>query len=220
VHRNAQLILDKRGRQYFKPGLSVLEVGPDGTPSTFQKMVGGETERWDTLDIATKYVQPTWLVTDSYKFPVPDNSYDIVLSGQVIEHVPKIWRWFPELARMCKPGGLVITINPVSWHYHEAPIDCWRIYPEGMKALAEDAGLDVISSDWESVEFDRIPFLPKRIRQEKRFLMLLFGPCWAINRVLKFPFQGSFDTITIARKPLTFQPNQTESVDYKRSGRT
>jgi SAM-dependent methyltransferase len=203
MHRNARFILDKHGKEFFKPGSSVLELGPDGAPSTFQRMVGRDTARWDTLDIGTTYTQPTWLVTDAYKFPVPSNTYDIVLSGQVIEHVPKIWRWFPELARMCKPGGLVITINPVSWHYHEAPVDCWRIYPEGMKALADDAGLEVLSSIWESVEFDRIPFLPQRVRAEKRFLMLLFGPFWAMHRVLRIPFQGSFDTITIARKPAT-----------------
>lgn len=203
MHRNAQLIMEKHGKPFFKPGLSVLELGPDGAPSTFQKLVGRDAAKWDTLDIATTYTSPTWLVTDAYKFPVPSNAYDIVISGQVIEHVPKIWRWFPELARMCKPGGLVITINPVSWHYHEAPVDCWRIYPEGMKALADDAGLEVLSSTWESVEFDKVPFLPQRVRAEKRFLMLLFGPFWAMSRVLRLPFQGSFDTITIARKPLT-----------------
>lgn len=71
------------------------------------------------------------------RFPVPSDSYDILLSGRVIEHVRKIWRWFPEVARMCKPGGLVMTMNPVSWHYHEAPVDCWRPYPGGMKALAD-----------------------------------------------------------------------------------
>lgn len=204
MHRNCELILDKHGKKYFKPGVSVLEVGPDASPSTFQKLVGNQAARWDTLDIATKYVQPTYLVTDNYKFPVPSDTYDIVLSGNVIEHVPKIWRWFPEIARMCKPGGLVITINPVTWHYHEAPVDCWRIYPEGMKALAEDAGLEVVLSDWVSGEYDRIPFIPKRVRAEKRFLMLLYGPLWAMHRGLKFPFVGSFDTITIARKPVNY----------------
>ena len=57
-----------------------------------------------------------------------------------------------EVARVCKAGGIVITINPVSWPYHEAPIDCWRAYPEGMKALYEDSKLEVIFSGWESLE--------------------------------------------------------------------
>ena len=55
-------------------------------------------------------------------------------------------------SRICKPGGLVITIGPVSWPYHEAPIDCWRAYPEGMRALHEDAGLVVELAIVESLE--------------------------------------------------------------------
>jgi len=106
MHRNAQLMFDAYGKSFFKPGLSVLEIGPDASPSTFQKLTRANSVRWDTLDIASKHAPPTYLVTDDYSFPVPDNAYDIVLSGQVIEHVRKIWRWFPELARMVKPGGL------------------------------------------------------------------------------------------------------------------
>lgn len=85
----------------------------------------------------------TYVATDEYAFPIPDESYDLVLSGQVFEHVRKIWVWMKELSRVCKAGGTVITINPVSWPYQEAPIDCWRAYPEGMCALYDDASLDV-----------------------------------------------------------------------------
>jgi len=82
-------------------------------------------------------------------------------------------------------------------------VDCLRIYPEGMKALADDAGLETLTSTWECVEFDNIAFLPRRVRARKDWLMLLYGPLRVINRVLKVPFEGSFDTVTIARKPLT-----------------
>jgi SAM-dependent methyltransferase len=200
MHRNSRLIFDKYATPFFTPGLSVLEIGPDGSPSTFQKRVGSQVARWDTLDIATGFTQPTYLAAEEYTFPVPSNTYDIVLSSQVIEHVRKIWRWFPEVARVCKPGGVVITINPVSWHYHECPVDCWRIYPDGMRALADDAGLEVLSSTWESVEFERLRFLPQRMRAKKKFMMFLFGPFWLVSRVAGTSFQGAFDTITIARK--------------------
>jgi SAM-dependent methyltransferase len=103
-------------------------------------MMTHEDIQWDTLDI---YDSPnlTYPKSETYSFPISDNTYDIVISGQVIEHVAKIWRWMPELARVTKPVGLVITVNPSSWPFHEAPIDCWRMYPDGMKALCEDAGL-------------------------------------------------------------------------------
>ena len=139
MHLNSQLLFDRNARACFSNGLRVLEIGPDGFPSSFRQRVPGPIT-WDTADI---YESPqlTYSKADVYALPIPDRSYDIVFSAQVIEHVPKVWKWFPELARVTKPGGLVITINPTSWPYHEAPIDCWRIYPEGMKALCEEAGL-------------------------------------------------------------------------------
>ena len=101
---------------------------------------------------------------------------------------------------MTKPGGLIITINPVSWPYHEAPVDCWRAYPEGMMALYEDSGLEVVQSTWESLEkphhkksvpgvsFDQQGRITKQMTRIKG----LFG----------LPVEKSFDTITIGRKPL------------------
>lgn len=84
--------------------------------------------------------------------PASDDTFDLVLSGSVIVHVRRPWQWMEELARVCRPGGVVATVGPVSWPYHEAPVDCWRVYPEGMRALCEDAGLVVEFSACESLE--------------------------------------------------------------------
>ena len=64
----------------------------------------------------------------------------------------KIWVWVKEIERICKKGGDRILINPVSWPYHEAPIDCWRIYPEDVKALLEDTRLRIVETRFESLE--------------------------------------------------------------------
>ena len=55
--------------------------------------------------------------------------------------------------KFVRPGGVVATITPVSWPYHEAPIDCYRIFPEGMRTLCEDAGLTVELALFKSLEF-------------------------------------------------------------------
>src|SRR5262245_34468699 len=138
MHSNCRLLFEKYAKPHFQPNSSVLEIGPDAFPSVFQTIVGDLSHKWDSLDI---FDDPrlTFRASDPYSFPIPDGSYDVVLSANVIEHVGKPWVWITELARITKPGGLVITINPVSWIYHEAPIDCWRIYPDGMKNLYEHA---------------------------------------------------------------------------------
>ncbi len=197
MHSNCKLLFEKYAKPHFKPNSTVLEIGPDGFPSTFQTLAGNQINKWDSLDI---FDEPrlTFPSSDPYAFAIPDNSYDIVMSAQVIEHVRKPWIWMAELSRVTKPGGLVVTINPVSWIFHEAPIDCWRIYPDGMKALYEHASLTVIMSKWESLEtpqFRRYRPGTSLEHQSKRrqILTKLFGK-------VGFQVERSYDTITIGQK--------------------
>jgi ubiquinone/menaquinone biosynthesis C-methylase UbiE len=200
MHENSILLFRNHALPCFAAGMKVLEIGPDAFPSTYQRQVTVPNLTWDTLDIFDS-PKLTYPKCDVYHFPIPDNHYDIVCSGQVIEHVGKIWRWMAELARITKPGGLVITINPVSWPYHQAPIDCWRIYPEGMKALSEDSGLVVEKSFWGSLESPQIRrhILPGRSLQHQPKIHKFLSPI--LNR-LGGRVEKSFDNITVARKPL------------------
>jgi SAM-dependent methyltransferase len=203
MHRNSQLLFERYALHVFSPESSVLEIGPDQRPSTYQRLAEGCYARWDTLDISSRTDIPlTYTAVGEYEFPVADGSYDIVLSGQVIEHVRKIWVWMREVARICRPGGHVVTINPVSWHYHEAPIDCWRIYPEGMKALSEDAGLEVVTSYWGSEELRGLELRSPSILRKQHVWQRLSGVLGMANAILRFPPAGAYDTVTVARKPL------------------
>jgi len=207
MHRNSLLLFQTYARPYFSGQPKVLEIGPDAAPSGYRQAIqdtttGTATHRdthWDTVDFPRNF-PTTFTLENEYHFPIPSDQYDIVLSGQVIEHVRKIWVWLREVARVTKPGGLVITIGPVSWPYHEAPIDCWRIYPEGMKALCEEAGLDVLDCRTESLEareFRRT--LPGRSPEwQEPWLRRYFR---ILNRI-GFPVECAYDTITIARKPV------------------
>ena len=173
--------------------MRVLEVGPDGFPSTYQKLVADPSIRWDTIDIYDSD-KLTYRAASEYSFPIADGMYDIVLSGQVIEHVKKIWRWMNELARVCKPGGLVITINPVSWPFHEYPVDCWRIFPDGMRALYEDAGLTTRLAVFEN--------LADSVDTPTKFYLFKQGIKAVLGKKPRYPWttQPVIDTISIAVK--------------------
>jgi len=211
MHQNSILVFRKHLLGVFTDGAHVLELGPDGDPSTYRQQVRARVT-WSTADLASQ-VDPqdgrlwgsgrgselTYRMTSEYVIEAPDGTFDIVVSGQVIEHVRKPWVWVRELARVCKPGGLVLTVNPVSWPYHEAPIDCWRIYPEGMRALCEDAGLNVELSLFESLEPRPRTWYAGKSYDAGR------GPRGrALNRVkatIGYPLTIAFDTVTVARKP-------------------
>ncbi|MGB2705560.1 MAG: methyltransferase domain-containing protein [Candidatus Omnitrophota bacterium] len=196
MHPNSKLLFEKYAKPLFKSHMRVLEIGPDKCPSTHREAVKDDTIKWETLDI---FASPglTYVADDEYKFPVPEDTFDIVLSAQVIEHVRKIWVWIKELARVCKSGGRVITICPVSWHHHEFPVDCWRIYSGGMRVLYEEAGLTVKLCRTETLEvpgYKRV--IPgKSYKPGKGNFKLL------VRKLFGCRITCAFDTIAIGTKP-------------------
>jgi SAM-dependent methyltransferase len=221
MHLNSKLLFQKYAQPVFKTNMKVLEIGPGDYPSTFRKIIDNESIQWDTIDIFNSD-KLTYIAQDEYNFPIPDNTYDIVFSAQVLEHVRKVWTWIKEVSRVCKTDGYVVTINPVSWPFHEAPIDCWRVYPEGMKALYDEAGLVCQLSKTESLEVDTINnVIPKDYEgllnnndtYPKKLLKILSGRQVLVPGVsyessykvflkqfLGRPRQFSIDTITIGIK--------------------
>jgi ubiquinone/menaquinone biosynthesis C-methylase UbiE len=219
MHLNSELLFKKYFKDYFKSGIKVLEIGPAGIPSIYSKLIGNDNIQWDTIDFSdTGYIdsQPsnlTFFLKDPYSFPIEDNSYDIVLSGQVIEHVQEIWNWLRELKRITKPQGLIMTINPVSWPYHEAPIDCWRIYPSGMEGLAKYCDLSLELCKCESLELDLLKskFTKFKAVPGKSFNYenseKEIGRLAIISKILSWmridftvPIEVAYDTVSVLRK--------------------
>jgi SAM-dependent methyltransferase len=79
-----------------------------------------------------------------YRLPLKSRSADIILCGQVFEHVPYFWITFLEMARVLRSGGIILLSAPSRGHRHSPPTDCWRFYPDGMLALGVFARLDVL----------------------------------------------------------------------------
>jgi SAM-dependent methyltransferase len=75
------------------------------------------------------------VMTKPYRIPLPSRSFDIVLSGQVFEHVPFFWASLLEIARVMKPRAYFFMTVPSRGHQHST-YDCWRFYPDGLRAMA------------------------------------------------------------------------------------
>jgi SAM-dependent methyltransferase len=143
MHGNSLALLKRFGLAYFRAGMDVLEIGPDA--QWFCKALVEPTGiHYRHADVANSALNDPACVrmTDEYGIDCPDGSFDMVFSANVVEHVRKPWKWLTELARVTKPGGHIICVNPVSWPYHQAPHDCWRLFPEAYRALFEEAGLE------------------------------------------------------------------------------
>lgn len=77
---------------------------------------------------------------------IKDGQFDVVISGSTMEHTRMPWLFMKEVARIVKKGGLVCVNAPYQWEYHPHPIDCWRVFPDGMRAVMEWAGLTVLET--------------------------------------------------------------------------
>jgi hypothetical protein len=65
--------------------------------------------------------------------------YDVIISGQVMEHIERPWEWLKRLAELYR--YYICIIAPNTWGEHRYPIDCYRFFPDGMRALFEYAGI-------------------------------------------------------------------------------
>ncbi len=80
-------------------------------------------------------------------------SVDVVICGQTFEHTEFFWETMRQISRTLKPNGICCIIVPSSGPEHRFPVDCWRMYPDGLRAVARYAGLEVLVAEtqWEDL---------------------------------------------------------------------
>ena len=87
-------------------------------------------------------------VVDGESLPFLAGCFDTVISTEMLEHDPKPWRTVSEMARVLRADGtLILTARGYDargcYEIHDWR-DCWRFSLDGMKALIEDCGLEIL----------------------------------------------------------------------------
>lgn len=82
-----------------------------------------------------------WFVNN---YILEDGSFDYVISENAFEHIEYPWLTICEIYRKLKDGGFVCILAPNSIHEHRYPIDCYRYFSDGFRALAKWGGFDVV----------------------------------------------------------------------------
>ena len=87
---------------------------------------------------------------------IESGSFDLVISGQMLEHCENPFWVFKQVSRILNSSnGVFVVICPSKGPEHRFPIDCWRVYPDGLRSLAIEASLVPvhISTDWDFGEW-------------------------------------------------------------------
>lgn len=120
------------------PGAVALDLGSDKCP--YRSLLESRGYAVKTLDLTLETGAD--FAGTAEETGLPDESFDLVLCTQVIEHCLNPWRALSEARRILKPAGALIVSAPHVWFYHPHPTDHWRFTQEGMLRLCKDAGLE------------------------------------------------------------------------------
>jgi SAM-dependent methyltransferase len=132
-----------------KTSLRVADLGSQDVNGSYRPLFARPGWRYVGIDLAAGENVDV-VLSSPYRVPLPTGAFDVVVSGQAFEHVEFFWLTWLEMARLIKPGGLILLIAPSRGPEHRYPVDCWRFYPDGYAALARYAGLELIEAgtDW------------------------------------------------------------------------
>jgi SAM-dependent methyltransferase len=129
----------------------ILDVGSMDVNGSYKKLFDSKFSSYIGVDIAAGNNVDV-VLKSPYKLPFSKNSFDYVISGQAFEHIEFFWITWKEMVRVTKPDGFIFLIAPSRGPVHDYPLDCWRFYPDGFRALAklENCELLSVNTDWDS----------------------------------------------------------------------
>jgi len=106
---------------------SMLDVGGKGKP------------KWLKLEYSASNIngKPEFINDDICDSKIQSNSFDVVYSHYVFEHLLNPFEAAKHCVRICKEGGLLYHVTVFSWPLHIAPIDCFRYTHTGLAHIFE-----------------------------------------------------------------------------------
>lgn len=132
---------------------------------------------------------------------IPDNFCEVIISGQMFEHVEFPWFTIQEMVRILKPDGILCIIVPSMQRMHRHPVSCQNYFSDGLIALAKFAGLKILHAstncapedasmdwynkfqdsmlvaakpfDWEPDRFDKLNYICEPANLEKMATKLI-----------------------------------------------
>lgn len=85
-------------------------------------------------------------VMDGHGLSFTAESFDVVVSTEMLEHDQAFWLSLAEMGRVLRPGGhLLLTTRGNGFGRHEYPADYWRFMPDAGPLLAKLAGCAPLS---------------------------------------------------------------------------
>lgn len=125
----------------------------------------GGRKRDDVISLEYHHAGNADLLADGHDLPFPDDTFSLILSQAVLEHVTEPHRYVDELVRTLRPGGMLWIEAAFMQPIHQQPHHYFNVTPFGLQHLCR--ALDIVETallgtyadvvTWIAVEADVSP---------------------------------------------------------------
>lgn len=158
MYESSYISMLKFENKYLKPinkKLDILDIGSQDINGSYKPIFKNKNYNYFGAD-QSEGKNVDIILDNPYDWKkLKSNSFDVVISGQAFEHIEYFWITMSEVIRVLKNGGICCIIAPSSGFEHKFPLDCWRIFPDGFKAIARMNRLTIMDcymfDDFESI---------------------------------------------------------------------
>jgi SAM-dependent methyltransferase len=145
-----------------------------------RQVIGVDIEGNPLADITHRVGEPV---------PLPDGVADLVVSFQVLEHVPDPSSYIEEIRRLLRPKGKLVLSAPGFWPYHPHPCDYRRWLHDGLKLDIERHGFLVVRivpilQGWSAGVQILLSLLRYTIWRRRVYRWALKGICWLCSYLI------------------------------------
>ena len=158
----------------------VLDLG-GGDKAQYRERFNYDGLTYESLNLC-KEMRPTYIANANETFPIDDNTYDMVMSFDSLEHIRQIDHAVSECVRIVKPGGKLLLAVPFVYPVHDEPDYHRKTYRWWEEKLAELDMSEVIIEPiiWDpltsGVSFTERTEYPRPVGRPLRFLMRKLVP--------------------------------------------
>jgi len=182
----------------------LLDIGCGNKP--YEIWLKGKASVYVGCDIVQSSANKVDVLCEANKIPLESNSFDTVLSTQVIEHVEDHQGLVNEAYRLLKPNGCFILSGPMYWNLHEEPYDFFRFTKHGFKYILEKGGFEVCEivsngGAWATLgqvvnhTFEFRNSKANKIAKGLKYLFRILRMYILVNRIFAYLDKKDFNTI-------------------------
>lgn len=126
------------------------------------------------------------IVMDVQKMDFENNTFDIVITLEVLEHVPDPIKAMSEIHRVLKHGGNLYLSTPFILGIHDAPFDYYRFTRYGLLKLAENFDVKLLRE--RNGYIDALIVLPIRLIMARTVRDKIIGMIFLAILTIFYPF--------------------------------